>query len=135
MGVLADAALAAGGEVIGTAERVPSGLPRIVLPAGSTVVVGQVTGDANVKAALHVLRSAPRSFTRDLGPIVQLVPAAGQVRAAIRGGMVLRLGDTAAIDTKLRVAQRVVGQFTDQQLRSTAYVDVTVPERPALGMR
>src|SRR4051794_33877002 len=76
--------VAGGGEITEAVAKVPSGLPRIVLPAGSTLVVGRVTGDANVEAALHVLRSAPRSFTERVGPLVRVEASSGQVRATVR---------------------------------------------------
>ncbi len=127
--------VSAGGQVMRAPIRVTSALPRIMLPAGSTLIVGEVTGDANLQAALRVLDTTPSRFQRRVGRITKVVPESGTVVAFTKPGMAVRFGAPDQLRVKLRVVEQLVHEFPAEQLRATAYVDVSAPGRPALGMR
>jgi cell division septal protein FtsQ len=123
------------GQVMRAPVKVPSALPRIMLPAGSTLIVGEATGDANLQAALRVLKTTPAAFRRRIGRITKVVPQSGTVVAYMKPGMAVRFGAPDQLDVKLRVVDQLVHEFPIEQLRATAYVDVSAPARPALGMK
>ena len=58
-----DYLVSADGRVLEMRSKSPAGLPAVCLPAGTTLLVGSTTGDANVHAALSVL-SPPRRVPR-----------------------------------------------------------------------
>ncbi len=45
------------------------------------------------------------------------------------------LGDTSALELKLRVAERVLANMGDSIRRSVAYVNVSAPARPTVGYK
>ncbi len=128
--------IASDGRVLGTAAKQPRRVPLVWLPRGSTLLIGKSSGDANVRAALEVLSSVPPGFRTQVGPIVRLVPSAGMVTAVIGSRNIkLRLGTPDQMSVKLAVAARVMRRIGTAQRASIAYLDVSVPSRPALGMR
>lgn len=118
--------LSARGRVIGTVERgTRPRLPRLWVPRDvelerGTVVAGDV--------AAGVLAVAPLTAAR--------LPAVATVRTgkdgltlALRSGLLLRLGEPASIRLKLAIAARVLPLLEPE----TAYLDVSVPDRPVSG--
>jgi cell division septal protein FtsQ len=125
--------IAADGHVLAAPARPRRNLPHVELPGGSTLVVGSRSGDANVRSALTVMRETARFG--DLGRLRRIVPRAGTVVALVGHRLQLRLGEAEGIDLKLRVAARVMRRIGTQQRQTIAYLDVSVPARPALGLR
>jgi cell division protein FtsQ len=128
--------IASDGRVLGTAVKQPKHVPLVWLPTGSTLLIGKTSGDDNVRAALGVLASVPPGFRTQVGPIVRLVPSAGMVTAVIgKRNIRLRLGTPDQLPVKLAVAARVMRRIGSAQRANIAFLDVSVPSRPALGLR
>ncbi len=126
--------LAENGQVLDAPPRRLRRVVHVDLPAGSTLVVGERAGDANVRAALAVMHDTAR-FRRLFGRLRRVVPRSGTVVAFVGRRLQLRLGEATQIDLKLRVAARVLRRIGDQQRQTISYLDVSVPARPALGLR
>jgi cell division protein FtsQ len=102
---------------------------RLALAPGARVRHGAVA------TALDVLRSLPGSFTRRVGHLHKLTTDGSGIVAVIGRGLQLRLGSSDQLDLKLRVAVRVLRSMQSATRSALAYVDVTVPGRPALGYK
>jgi len=62
-------------------------------------------------------------------------PNAQSLVAVIGRGLQLRLGSVDQIDLKLQVAVRVLRSMQPATRSALAYVDISVPGRPALGYK
>ena len=71
------------GRVLEVRSKAPAGLPAVSLPAGTTLLVGSTTGDANVRAALSVLSHTPTGFGGRVGRITKLTADSGTVSALV----------------------------------------------------
>ena len=123
------------GRVLEMRSKAPAGLPAVSLPAGTTLLVGSTTGDANVRAALSVLSHTPAGFRGRVGRITKLTADSGTVSALVGTHITLRLGTPDDLALKLAVVQRVMRRITGQQRHDLSYIDVSAPGRPAYGMR
>jgi cell division protein FtsQ len=121
------------GRILATPPSPPKHVPVVVLQPGMVLAAGQHAGGADVDAGLAVLAQAvpPR-----LGRVHRVVaaPAAGLV-AVLNGGLQVRLGATSGLELKLRVAARALRRMPQSTRARLAYVDVSVPARPALGYK
>jgi cell division protein FtsQ len=88
-----------------------------------------------IAAALDVLRAVPHAFTHRVGHIHKVMTGDAGIVAVIGRGLQVRIGSTAQLDLKLRVAVRVLRSMQAATRSALAYVDVSVPGRPALGYK
>jgi cell division protein FtsQ len=127
--------VASDGRVLESRSTPPGHLPLVQLPSGSTLLVGRGSGDANVDAALSVLRQATPAFIRHVGRITELQPHGGLITAVVGQRLKLRLGTPDQLPLKLAVVERVMRRITRAQRAEVAYIDVSAPGRPAYGLR
>jgi cell division protein FtsQ len=118
-----EVSVAADGTVLAGIDP-PEGLPRLELdgiPAS-----GRLEGQALDQAL--VVGAAPQ----ELAPLIEKIGYSADqgVELRMRGGVELRFGSGARAATKWAVAAAVLA---DPKLDSATYVDVQVPERPAVG--
>jgi cell division protein FtsQ len=130
-----DYLVALDGRVLESRPAPPARLPVVQLPAGSTLLVGQTSGDPDVQSALSVLGHSSPSFVRHVGRITELVPHGGLLTAVVGRRLKLRLGTPDQVALKLSVVERVMGRITRAQRAEVAYIDVSAPGRPAYGLR
>lgn len=131
-------------------ERPPAVVARaggeeVAVAADGTVLPGVAAGDRLPRLDLD---RVPRAGRLEGGALAQalvaaaapepLAPLVGKVRQSgrygveirMRGGIVIRFGTGAAAAAKWAAAAAVLA---DPQLETVAYVDVRVPQRPAVG--
>jgi cell division protein FtsQ len=118
-------------------EGVPdrSSLPVIRVADGLTLAPGTRVRAGAVAAALDVLRSTPSAFVRRVGHLHKVTTDDTGLVAVIGRGLQLRLGSADQIDLKLQVAVRVLRSVQPATRSALAYVDISVPGRPALGYK
>jgi cell division protein FtsQ len=101
-------------------------LPRIWVPRVTDVEVGTTLDDADVARAIRTLAAARHSgFAAKISAVRS---NDHELTFVLANAPELRLGDTSALRQKLAVARRVLPLVTD-----SAYVDVSVPQRPVAG--
>jgi cell division protein FtsQ len=129
--------VASDGRVLESRSTPPAHLPIVQLPSGTTLLVGRGSGDANVDAALSVLRQATATpaFIGRVGRITELQPHGGLITAVVGHRLKLRLGTPDQLPLKLAVVERVMRRITRAQRAEVAYIDVSAPGRPAYGLR
>jgi cell division protein FtsQ len=100
-------------------------LPRVWLPAATSVEVGQ-TLDGAPAQAVRTLAAVRRLGFPDA---VQKAQAnSDELTLVLRSGLEVRLGDTADLPLKLEVARKII-----PLARGARYIDVSVPERSVAG--
>ena len=102
---------------------------------GIDLTPGRQVPGGGIPAALGVLRAVPKAFVHRVWHLHQLTTDDSGIVAIIGRGLQLRLGSSAQLDLKLRVAVRVLRSMQSATRTALAYVDVTVPSRPALGYK
>lgn len=127
--------VASDGRVLGEASHRPPGVALITIPAGAALTAGDRTGDTNVSSGLALLRAAPAGFRRTAGTVTRLISRAGTITAVVGTHIQLRFGEPTDLELKMQVGERVLQRFGAQQRRNLAYIDLSAPGRPALGMR
>ena len=118
---------AAGGRIIEALSRgVRPSLPRVWLGRGIDVRLGErLTG----RPLAAVSAVAPLTKTPLPIRVAAVRATANELTLVLRSGLELRLGDSADRDLKLEVARRILPSLA----ATTAYLDVSVPERPVAG--
>ena len=125
----AEATVDARGRVLTSGAR--PGLPAIVGAAPARQPVpGESVSDPAACAGLRVLRSLPPGLERETRAV--LAPAPARISLALSDGVVVRLGTARRLDAKVAVlrALRAEARRTGE---APSYIDVRVPESPALG--
>ena len=112
-----------------------SRLPVIRVGEGLALTPGAHVPAGGIAAALDVLRAVPHAFTHRVGHIHKVMAGDAGMMAVIGRGLQVRIGSTAQLDLKLRVAVRVLRSMQYATRSALAYVDVSVPGRPALGYK
>jgi cell division protein FtsQ len=123
------------GRVLRVAKKAPDNLPRLVLPPSEQPAPGHSIDSAEMRSALHVLAVVPGGFPENIARLKKVVSAPGGVVAVFGHGLQVRLGTAGALDLKLHVAARLLSRMGGSIRRSVAYVDVSVPARPAVGYK
>ena len=119
----------ASGRVLGPAPSASGGLARVRL-AGDAPPEGGRIGEADARRSLDLVRSlAPALAAR----LRDLRVEDGEMVGSLAGGPEVRLGPPDAIQLKAKALTAVLGHLTADQERSARYLDVSVPDRPALG--
>ena len=116
------------GRVIRALERgAHPRLPRIWVPRSVEASVGAVVSQHDVRRAVAAVRTLA---AEGLPGRVRTVRASGDELAFVLvSGLELRLGDETDLALKLAVAADVLPLLTS----GTAYLDVSIPERPVAG--
>jgi cell division protein FtsQ len=116
------------GRVIRTAGRFASPkLPRIWVQRAATVDTGATVGDADAARAIGALATARRARFEER--IATVRASDEELTFVLPGGLEVRFGDSTDLPLKLAVVERLLPLVQG----SSAYVDVTVPERPVAG--
>jgi cell division protein FtsQ len=123
------------GRVLSRGVPEASRLPVIRVAKGIDLTPGRQVPGGGIPAALEVLRAVPKAFVHRVGHLHQLTTDDSGIVAIIGRGLQLRLGSSAQLDLKLRVAVRVLRSMQSATRTALAYVDVSVPSRPALGYK
>jgi cell division septal protein FtsQ len=108
-------------------------LPRFRLPPLSGLQPGRFLTDPQARAILAALVQLPDRFPAQV-TAVALVES--DLTLALRtdwGQPELRLGDAVEVGLKLEVAGLVLRSLSADERLATAYIDVSVPERPVIG--
>jgi cell division protein FtsQ len=115
------------GRLMGSVERRsrPS-LPRVWVPATVRLEPGAL---ATGPLRIAVSAVAPLDAARIPGRVASVASTAGELTLRMRSGLLVQLGDPADVRLKLAVAARVLPLLEE----GTAYLDVSVPERPVAG--
>ena len=112
--------------VIGTVQRGSHArLPRLWVKRDVPVERGDTLG-GDLAAGVLAVRPLPGAR---LPRVATVRMGDDGLTLALRSGLLIRLGEAEAIRLKLAVAARLVPLLDD----GTAYVDVSVPERPVAG--
>jgi cell division protein FtsQ len=123
------------GRVLSAGLPEKSTLPVIRVADGLTLTPGTWLRHGAAATALDVLRSVPGAFGRRVGHLRKLTTDGTGIVAVIGRGLQLRMGSSDQLDLKLRVAVRVLRSMQTATRTALAYVDVSVPGRPALGYK
>jgi cell division protein FtsQ len=99
-------------------------LPRLWVARGVEVHAGSLL-PTELAGAARALAQAQR-FPRGVAAVQ---PAEGELTLVLRGGLRIRLGDARDVALKLAIAERILPLVEP----GTAYVDVSLPERPVAG--
>jgi cell division protein FtsQ len=123
------------GRVLSEGAPENSRLPVVRVARGLTLQPGRQAPAGTITAALSVLRAVPDSFVHRIGHVHQLMTSDAGIVAVIGRGLQVRLGPASQLELKLRVAVRVLRSMYSTTRTALAYVDVSVPGRPALGYK
>jgi cell division protein FtsQ len=114
--------------VIRTAGRLASPkLPRIWVQRAATVDTGATVGDADAARAIAALAAVRRARFTDR--IATVRASDHELTFVLTGGLEVRFGDSTDLPLKIAVVKRMLPLVRG----ASAYVDVTVPERPVAG--
>lgn len=121
--------LSADGRSMGPAKVATSQLARVRVPVAAPLPLG-----APVPASAR----APIAFVAALDPqlaarITDIRQTHGLVIARLRGGPELRAGTPGDMAAKAAAVMAVLDQVSDAEQASARYLDVSVPDHPALG--
>jgi hypothetical protein len=123
--------VSARGRVLRRTERGRrSGLARVWVPAGTSIVPGERVDDGAARRAVAAAAVARREFGRR---VLTAEFARGQLTFRLSGGRELRLGDDADVALKLAVAAAILAKVPEPQAGGPTYVDVSFPERSVTG--
>jgi cell division septal protein FtsQ len=103
-----------------------AGLPRIWAPRTVRLEPG-VLAERELMTAVAAV--APLAATRFPARVAAVAFTDDELTLRLRSGLLVRLGEPADVRLKLAVAGRVLPLLDD----GTAYLDVSVPERPVSG--
>ena len=107
-------------------------LPLVVPASGTDYTVGEQVSRAILGALPVLVLLHEEGAVADLPKVRHIaVSAAGALVLQLDGGAEVRLGEPGGLEYKLRVAAELVERYLrdEQQIE---YVDVSVPERPAV---
>jgi cell division protein FtsQ len=105
-------------------------LPRIWLPAGTSVTVGAAVGAAVETGQALTVATVLRTARFPMHVLAVRDDGGGQIVLQVSGGREVRLGDMSNLNVKLAVAAAVLPHAAD-----APYVDVSVPSRAVAGYR
>jgi cell division protein FtsQ len=124
--------VSAQGRVIRRLEEGSSSRPVVDVGDEVAVTTGDVVNADDVRHTLAALRRLPQGFplSVDTARVEE-----GAVLLDLAGGAELRLGGTRQLALKLVAAKRVLRALTAYERTDLGYLDVTVPERPVVGLK
>jgi cell division protein FtsQ len=112
------------------AGRARPGLPELLGTAAERVRPGQVVASAAARDALEAYRSLPRRLRATV--VALFAPTVERISFSFESGPLVRFGAAERLEAK-RSVLRAVLQRVRQEGLSAGYVDVRVPESPALA--
>jgi cell division protein FtsQ len=118
--------LSARGRVIARLEHgAAPALPSVWVPTTTAIEVGAILPPAHGRTSAQALGLATRFPLR----IATASLVHGRLTFRLRSGLELRLGEPSDLRLKLAIARRALAQLPPE----TAYVDVSLPQRPVAG--
>jgi cell division septal protein FtsQ len=124
--------IAASGKVVRPLRRgMGQDLPRVWVPAATTVNVGDPVADHDVRAAISVLATL-RDSKYSMRP-TSVLASGGDLTLTLGSDAELRFGDASDVALKLTVAEKILPDLPSPPSGSIAYLDVSVPDRPVGG--
>jgi cell division protein FtsQ len=124
--------IAASGKVVRPLRRgLGQDLPRVWVPAATTVNVGDPVADHDVRAAISVLATL-RDSKHSMRP-TSVLATGGDLTLTLGSDTELRFGDASDVTLKLTVAERILPDLPSPSSGSIAYLDVSVPDRAVGG--
>lgn len=108
------------------ARRSRPALPRVWVPRTVPLEAGSVAAGELRTAVMAV---APLRAMRFPGQVAAVASTGRQLIIRLRGGLLVQLGEPGDVRLKLAVAARILPLLEP----GTAYLDVSVPERPVAG--
>ena len=122
------------GRIIGAAtDPSSSDLPRFTFPSMSAMQPGRFLTDPRARMILAALAVLPERFPARVTSVSLDETALTMMLRTEWGEPELRLGDPGDVAVKLEVAGLVLRSLSPEERLSTAYVDVSVPERAVAG--
>jgi cell division protein FtsQ len=122
------------GRIIRAATDVSSSeLPRFGLPAMGGMRPGRFLTDSQARTILAALAVLPERFPARVTSVSLDKTALTMMLRTEWGEPELRVGDPTDVAVKLEVAALVLRSLSPEERLSTAYVDVSVPERAVVG--
>ena len=119
--------VAASGRVVAAIDRLQrAALARIWVDRSVSLSVG-ATSTGDLRTAIAAV--APLADSRFPGRVTSVTTTPDELTLRLRSGLEVRLGDASDVALKLAVAARIIPLLG----RDTAYLDVSVPERPVSG--
>jgi POTRA domain-containing FtsQ-type protein len=106
-------------------------LPRIWLPAGTTIELGSFLGGADGGLAARSLAAFVGSGFPGRVTFVRALD--GQITLGLRGGLEIRLGAPVDLRLKIAIAHGIVPTLARPSAGGPTYLDIAVPERPVAG--
>jgi cell division septal protein FtsQ len=107
-----------------------SALPRVWIPASTSVTVGETLAPKQgALAAAALAPIAPGTFPTGVRAVRQ---AGAGLTLVLRSGLEIRLGGIGDLRLKLAIARRIL-RAVNADGSSTGYLDVSVPERPVIA--
>lgn len=101
-------------------------LPRVWVPGAVRLQAGELVGGDTRVAVAAV---APLDAARFPGRVATVSTRDGELTLRLRSGLLVQLGEPREVRLKLAVAARVLPLLDAE----SAYLDVSVPERPVAG--
>jgi cell division protein FtsQ len=124
--------VSARGRVIAPIPRATArALPRIWLPATTSIELGSFLGGANGGLAARSLAAFVGSGFPGRVTFVRALD--GQITLGLRGGLELRLGAPVDLPVKIAIAHGIVPSLARPGAGGPTYLDLAVPERPVAG--
>ena len=112
--------------MVAVARRVRPALPRVWVPRTVPLEAGSLaTGELRTA----VTAVAPLQALRFPGHVAAVASTGRELTMRLRGGLLVQLGEPGDVRLKLAVAARILPLLEP----GTAYLDVSVPERPVAG--
>ena len=119
--------VAASGRVVAAIDRLQhAALARIWVDRSVGLSVG-ATSTGDLRTAIAAV--APLADSRFPGRVTSVTTTPDELTLRLRSGLEVRLGDASDVALKLAVAARIIPLLGSD----TAYLDVSVPERPVSG--
>jgi cell division septal protein FtsQ len=107
-----------------------SSLPRVWIPARTSVTLGETLGAKEGGLAAAALAPLSRgTFPTSVRTVRQ---AGSELTLVLRSGLEVRLGGLGDLRLKLAIARRIL-HAVHADGTSTGYLDVSVPERPVIA--
>ncbi|CAN5615596.1 hypothetical protein BH24ACT26_BH24ACT26_05580 [soil metagenome] len=108
----------------------PVGLPVLTAFRSAGLEAGDRICDGPAGAALRAFRSLPRSLRRSV--VAVFAPTLERISFSLEDGLLVRYGAAERRRAKNNVLRALLGRLA-QEGTAAAYVDVRVPEKPALS--
>jgi cell division protein FtsQ len=125
--------VSADGRVLREADpRAHPRLPRIRLPADTSLSPGETVHAVGPRLALRLLAALPPRFP---ARPISAESEGGEASLVVEGWIKVRLGTAIRLEEKLAAAAAVLRSLTPEERAALAYLDASVPERVTAGAK